>query len=142
MEATLHLASPFRKTQQKSTSRRFTNYTQVDWSLIQRTSLSSPTILLTSHVHSEAKIEFGETFASKLKLSRDGTKVLWPQPTDSPRDPQNWNDARKSIHLFIVTLASIIPDFDSGIGEDFCLAIFGLTSPRRDCVYLSTGRAI
>ncbi|KAK0192767.1 major facilitator superfamily domain-containing protein [Armillaria mellea] len=60
----------------------------------------------------EAKFEFGETFASKLKLSRDGTKVLWPQPTDSPRDPQNWTDTRKSIHLFIVTLASIIPDFD------------------------------
>ncbi|KAK0495907.1 major facilitator superfamily domain-containing protein [Armillaria luteobubalina] len=64
----------------------------------------------------EAKIEFGETFASKLKLSRDGTKVLWPQPTDSPRDPQNWTDTRKNIHLLIVTLASIVPDFDSGIG--------------------------
>ncbi|KAK0192754.1 major facilitator superfamily domain-containing protein [Armillaria mellea] len=64
----------------------------------------------------EAKIEFGETLASRLKLSRDGTKVLWPQPTDSARDPQNWTDTRKSIHLFIVTLASIVPDFDSGIG--------------------------
>ncbi|PBK81160.1 MFS general substrate transporter [Armillaria gallica] len=64
----------------------------------------------------EAKAEFGEIFASKLKLSRDGTKVLWPQPTDSPRDPQNWTDTRKSIHLFIVTLAAIVPDFDSGIG--------------------------
>ncbi|KAK0441783.1 major facilitator superfamily domain-containing protein [Desarmillaria tabescens] len=64
----------------------------------------------------EAKIEFGEIFASKLKLSRDGTKVLWPQPTDSPRDPQNWTDARKSIHLIIITLAAIVPDFDNGIG--------------------------
>ncbi|PBK81159.1 MFS general substrate transporter [Armillaria gallica] len=64
----------------------------------------------------EAKIEFGETFASRLKLSRDGTKVLWPQPTDSARDPQNWSNTRKSIHLFIVTLAAIVPDFDSGIG--------------------------
>ncbi|PBK67375.1 MFS general substrate transporter, partial [Armillaria solidipes] len=63
----------------------------------------------------EAKVEFGEIFASRLKLSRDGTKVLWPQPTDSPRDPQNWTDTRKSIHLFIVTLASIVPDFDGGI---------------------------
>jgi hypothetical protein len=27
----------------------------------------------------EAKLEFGETFASRLKLSPDGTKVLWPQ---------------------------------------------------------------
>ncbi|KAK0203629.1 MFS general substrate transporter [Desarmillaria ectypa] len=64
----------------------------------------------------EAKIEFGEAFASKLKLSRDGTKVLWPQPTGSTRDPQNWSNTRKCIHLFIVTLASIVPDFDSGIG--------------------------
>ncbi|KAK0480594.1 MFS general substrate transporter [Armillaria novae-zelandiae] len=64
----------------------------------------------------EAKVEFGETFASRLKLSRDGTKVLWPQPTDSARDPQNWSNTRKSIHLFIVTLAAIVPDFDSGIG--------------------------
>lgn len=37
----------------------------------------------------EAKIEFGATFAAKLKLSQDGAKVLWPQPTDSPDDPQN-----------------------------------------------------
>ncbi|PBK79305.1 MFS general substrate transporter [Armillaria gallica] len=64
----------------------------------------------------EVKAGFGEIFASKLKLSRDGTKVLWPQPTDSPRDPQNWTDTRKSIHLFIVTLAAIVPDFDGGIG--------------------------
>ncbi|KAK0470054.1 major facilitator superfamily domain-containing protein [Desarmillaria tabescens] len=64
----------------------------------------------------EAKIEFGEVFASKLKLSRDGTKVLWPQPTDSPRDPQNWTDARKSIYLIIITLTAIVPDFDNGIG--------------------------
>ncbi|PBK81144.1 MFS general substrate transporter [Armillaria gallica] len=64
----------------------------------------------------EAKIEFGETFASRLRLSRDGTQVLWPQPTNSPRDPQNWSPTRKSIHLFIVTLAAIVPDFDSGIG--------------------------
>lgn len=36
----------------------------------------------------EAKIEFGED-ANKLKLSKDGTTVLWPQPTDDPEDPQN-----------------------------------------------------
>ena len=39
----------------------------------------------------EAKIEFGEAVAKKLKLSKDGTKVLWPQPTDDPEDPQNVN---------------------------------------------------
>ncbi|KAF7358628.1 MFS general substrate transporter [Mycena sanguinolenta] len=64
----------------------------------------------------EAKIEFGESVAARLKLSSDGTKVLWPQPTDSPDDPQNWSDRRKSLLLIIVTLAAIVPDFDSGIG--------------------------
>ncbi|KAJ3893859.1 MFS general substrate transporter [Lentinula edodes] len=64
----------------------------------------------------EARIEFGEAVASKLKLSKDGTKVLWPQPTDSPYDPQNWSNRRKHLHLFIITLAAIVPDFDSGIG--------------------------
>src|ERR1700683_5094598 len=42
-----------------------------------------------SFLDREAKIEFGETVASKLKLTSDGTKVLWPQPTDDPEDPQN-----------------------------------------------------
>ncbi|KAJ7766307.1 MFS general substrate transporter [Mycena maculata] len=64
----------------------------------------------------EAKIEFGEAVASRLKLSPDGTKVLWPQPTDSPEDPQNWSDRRKLLMLIIITLAAIVPDFDSGIG--------------------------
>lgn len=43
-------------------------------------------------------------------------KVLWPQPTDSPNDPQNWSDHEKTIHLIVITLAAIVPDFDSGIG--------------------------
>ncbi|KAF9564530.1 MFS general substrate transporter [Agrocybe pediades] len=64
----------------------------------------------------EAREEFGEEIASKLKLSPDGKYVLWPQPTDDPADPQNWSDNRKNFQLFIVVLASIIPDFDSGIG--------------------------
>ncbi|KAF8194719.1 MFS general substrate transporter [Mycena galopus ATCC 62051] len=81
--------------------------------------------LLTFHEHhagrlvidpEEAKLEFGEVFASRLKLSPDGTKVLWPQPTDSPLDPQNWSPGRKALQLFIITVASIVPDFDSGIG--------------------------
>ena len=41
------------------------------------------------HLYREAKIEFGEAIAARLKLSRDGKKVLWPQPTDDPDDPQN-----------------------------------------------------
>ena len=39
--------------------------------------------------HREAEIEFGEDIAKRLKLSADGTKVLWPQPTDDSEDPQN-----------------------------------------------------
>ncbi|KAJ7154703.1 major facilitator superfamily domain-containing protein [Mycena filopes] len=79
----------------------------------------------------EAKIELGEAVASRLKLSRDGTKVLWPQPTDSPDDPQNWSDRRKSMLLIIITLAAIVPDFDSGIGiaAIFKLALQYNTTP-------------
>ncbi|KAF8172976.1 MFS general substrate transporter [Mycena galopus ATCC 62051] len=73
----------------------------------------------------EARVEFGESVASRLKLSADGTKVLWPQPTDSPDDPQNWSDRRKSLLLIIITLAAIVPDFDSGIG---IAAIFKLAA--------------
>lgn len=88
--------------------------------------------LLSYHEHNagrlvidpeEAKIEFGEEVAKRLKLSKDGTIVLWPQPTDDPEDPQNWSDTRKNFQLFIITLAAIVPDFDSGIG---IAAIFGL----------------
>jgi hypothetical protein len=67
-------------------------------------------------VYREAKIELGEATAARLKLTEDGTKVLWPQPTDSSRDPQNWTTRRKNIQLVIVTLAAVVPDFDSGIG--------------------------
>lgn len=30
-----------------------------------------------------------------------------------------WSDRKKNFQLFIVILASIIPDFDNGIGMDF-----------------------
>ncbi|KAJ6563869.1 MFS general substrate transporter [Mycena capillaripes] len=88
--------------------------------------------LLTLHEHragrlvidpQEAKSEFSEAVAARVKLFADGTKVLWPQPTDSPLDPQNWSPRPKALQLFIITLASIVPDFDSGIG---ITAIFAL----------------
>ncbi|THG96852.1 hypothetical protein EW026_g5053 [Hermanssonia centrifuga] len=65
----------------------------------------------------EARVEFGEQVACRLKLTKDGTRVLWPQPSDDPEDPQNWSDFRKGIQLLIITLAAIVPDFDSGIGS-------------------------
>ncbi|KAH9941295.1 MFS general substrate transporter [Epithele typhae] len=79
----------------------------------------------------EAKVEFGEAVASRLKLSKDGTKVLWPQPTDFPEDPQNWSDFEKNFQLLIVTMAAIVPDFDSGIGiaDIFALAKTYNTTP-------------
>ncbi|EMD34576.1 hypothetical protein CERSUDRAFT_116742 [Gelatoporia subvermispora B] len=89
--------------------------------------------LLSYHEHNagrlvvdpeEAKVEFGEAVAKRLKLSPDGTKVLWPQPTDDPEDPMNWSDVHKNFQLFIVTLAAIVPDFQSGVGiaDIFALA--------------------
>ncbi|KAJ3552009.1 hypothetical protein NP233_g12970 [Leucocoprinus birnbaumii] len=64
----------------------------------------------------EARIELGDGVASRLKLTKDGKKVLWPQPTDSPLDPQNWTEREKTIHLLILILVSIVPDFESGLG--------------------------
>jgi hypothetical protein len=55
----------------------------------------------------EAKIEFGEAVASKLKLSRDGKKVLWPQPSDDPDDPQNVSRTFY-IYLFYLTIISFL----------------------------------
>ena len=52
-------------------------------------SMSTVLGLLIFTLYRKAKIEFGEVCASKLKLTSDGTKVLWPQPTDDPDDPQN-----------------------------------------------------
>ncbi|KAM0746165.1 MFS general substrate transporter [Meredithblackwellia eburnea MCA 4105] len=71
----------------------------------------------------EAKIEYGEEVASKLKLNRKGTKVLWPQPSDDPNDPQNWSPKKKSVQLVIITMAAFVPDFCSGIG---IAGLFGL----------------
>jgi MFS family permease len=67
-------------------------------------------------LYSEARIEFGEAFAKRLKTAEDGKTILWPQPTPSARDPQNWSKREKSLQLLIITLAAIVPDFDSGIG--------------------------
>ncbi|KAG2339660.1 MFS general substrate transporter [Suillus weaverae] len=61
--------------------------------------------------------------ASRLKLSPDGLKILWPQPANDPNDPQNWTDFRKTMHLIIITMSAVVPDFDSGIG---IASIFGL----------------
>ncbi|BGP13222.1 hypothetical protein JCM10213_005008 [Rhodosporidiobolus nylandii] len=64
----------------------------------------------------EARVEYGEEIASRLKTNRKGTKILWPQPTDDPNDPQNWSATKKNIQLLVLTMASFVPDFCSGLG--------------------------
>lgn len=65
----------------------------------------------------EARREFGDAVASKLKLASDGRTILWPQPSDDPNDPQNWSSSKKNFMLFIVTAAAFVPDFISSCGE-------------------------
>lgn len=64
---------------------------QGGWSSIPGTLMNTLLLFCLSFdfLNSKARIEFGETFTSKLKLTDDGTTILWPQPTDDPRDPQN-----------------------------------------------------
>ncbi|KAF7358529.1 Efflux pump rdc3 [Mycena venus] len=92
------------------------------------------TDLLSYHEHNagrlivdpkEAEKEFGSDVAALLKLTADGTTILWPQPTSNPEDPQNWSDGRKSLQLLIITLASAVPDFVGSIGV---AAIFALAA--------------
>lgn len=105
---------------------------------------------MSHRARSEAQVEFGETVSKTLKLSPDRTKVLWPQPSDDPEDPQNvsklqwmdtsaailtrsqWSDFRKGLQLFIITLAAIVPDFDGATGNAYILPshpIMGLITP-------------
>ena len=84
--------------------------------LLLRTIHTHLPLILTHPTLREARIEFGAAFAAKLKTTPDGHTILWPQPHDTPEDPQNWSARRKALQLFIVTLAAIVPDFDSGIG--------------------------
>ncbi|KAI5474863.1 Mfs transporter [Pseudohyphozyma bogoriensis] len=63
--------------------------------------------------------------AKTLKTNRKGTKILWPQPSDDPNDPQNWSPVKKNIQLLVLTMASFVPDFCSGIG---IAGLFGLAA--------------
>ncbi|KAH9821125.1 major facilitator superfamily domain-containing protein [Melampsora americana] len=64
----------------------------------------------------EAEAEFGSELAANLKLDETRKIILWPQPSDSPDDPQNWTYRKKLVHLVILTMASFVPDFCSAIG--------------------------
>ncbi|KAG0148711.1 hypothetical protein CROQUDRAFT_654544 [Cronartium quercuum f. sp. fusiforme G11] len=73
----------------------------------------------------EAEAEFGKELAQKLKLDKSGTVVLWPQPDDSPDDPQNWSPRQKMIILVILTMAAFVPDSTSAVG---IAALFNLAN--------------
>ena len=94
----------------------------------------------------EAEREFGPAIAGMLKTDKSvralgknsgstlmrlqGQYILWPQPDDSPDDPQTWSDRKKTLMLVIIAMAafgafgtwsldeltSAVPDFDSGLG--------------------------
>lgn len=53
-------------------------------------------------------------YASSLKLSEDGKKVLIPQPTDSPSDPLNWSHRKKAITLVIIAYIAALADYTGG----------------------------
>ncbi|EGG00293.1 uncharacterized protein MELLADRAFT_93710 [Melampsora larici-populina 98AG31] len=61
-------------------------------------------------------LEAEAELAQKLKLDKTGRIILWPQPSHSPDDPQNWSSHKKLVHLIILTMASFVPDFCSAIG--------------------------
>lgn len=46
----------------------------------------------------EARREFGDEIANKLKLDKDGRTILWPQPDNHPEDPQNVGSLRSDLH--------------------------------------------
>lgn len=63
----------------------------------------------------EARAEYGDEIASRLKTDPDNGTILWPQPhqrdgAPDPADPQNWSARRKTICLIVASLAAIVPD--------------------------------
>ncbi|UZJ52933.1 hypothetical protein CBS101457_002253 [Exobasidium rhododendri] len=72
----------------------------------------------------EARQEYGDEIASRLKLTPDGRYVLWPQPLGI-EDPQGWSEGRKRKMLAIASLAAFVPDFSSGVG---IAALFNLAA--------------
>ncbi|KAF5386337.1 hypothetical protein D9757_006704 [Collybiopsis confluens] len=83
----------------------------------------------------QARVEFGEVFASRLKLTKDGSTILWPQPADDPADPQTWSSRKKDWHLMILSLATLIPNFDSAIGEHCVSVSFSRTVPHNNSAH-------
>lgn len=51
-----------------------------------------------------------------VKLAADGHTRLIPQPSDDPNDPLNWTWRKKHIMLFVIAVASFLPDYGSATG--------------------------
>ncbi|KAG2020937.1 membrane protein [Coprinopsis cinerea AmutBmut pab1-1] len=95
----------------------------------------------------QAKEVFGDEVASKLKLSKDGTKILWPQPSDSSNDPQNWSNRRKATQLCVITLAVIVPGLVLGantnllfpLAEEFDTSPGEVNNLATNCSFIGSG---
>lgn len=51
-----------------------------------------------------------------IKLTKDGTTVLIPQPSDDPDDPLNWSWLKKHVILIIISATAFLPDYGSATG--------------------------
>ena len=78
-------------TRDRTTIDIFTIHEQQAGRLVLDPAWVHPYLAVTANasLFSEAREEFGNEVASKLKLTKDGHFVLWPQPSDDPEDPQN-----------------------------------------------------
>lgn len=83
----------------------------------------------------EAEVEFGREIASRLKLTTDGTTILWPQPSDDPEDPQN-------VSVLMNVTATILQSCTSGtVGGKRCsflLSVWRLLCRTLTAVNLNT----
>lgn len=61
-------------------------------------------------------IDAEEVGLEGVKLAKDGTTRLIPQPSDDPNDPLNWSQNKKHLMLFIVSLTAFLPDYGSATG--------------------------
>ncbi|KAI1166742.1 major facilitator superfamily domain-containing protein [Nemania serpens] len=51
-----------------------------------------------------------------IKLANDGQTRLIPQPSEDPADPLNWSQRKKTVILFVVAFAALLPDYGSATG--------------------------
>jgi hypothetical protein len=71
-----------------------------------------------SQLHStyDYSTAIGDGDHGNLKTTKDGRTVLFPQPSEDPKDPLNWSTTKKHIILFIISFAAFLPDYGSATG--------------------------